>query len=141
MATLDQAIYARLQSVGAVTALVGTRVRLEEARQDEQLPYVERFEVSASPFQPLAGAASVMRRRIQFNCWAASPAEADAVRTAVRDALAGFAGTVTIPDSGSPLQTFQILAAIPDTEQPVYDDAGEVRSYGRSIDIIFHHPT
>lgn len=141
MATLDQAIYARLQAVSAVTALVGTRIRLEDARQDEQLPYVERFEISATPFQPLAGAASLMSRRIQFTCWAASPSVADAVRAALRDALAGFSGTVSIPGTGSPADSFQIMACIPDTEQAVYDDDGAGKAYGRSIDFIFHHLT
>lgn len=139
MATLDQAIYARLQAVSAVTALVGARVYLEEAPQAASLPYVERFEISGQPFEPLAGAASLMSRRIQFTCWASTPAAADAVRTAIRDALAGFTGSVSIPGSGSPTETFDIKAAIPESEATVFDEDGEVRAFGRSIDFTFHH--
>jgi hypothetical protein len=142
MATLHQALEVVIGAADGITALVSTRSYYEEAPQTATLPYLVRENVVGDPLGlPLDGVSTLDRTRVQFVAWAATPLAADQIRQAVIAALAGYAGTVAIPNSGSPPETFEIQGTIVDVQVSIPDESEPVsaRSYGRSVDIIFHH--
>lgn len=90
---IGKAIFARLGAVSAVTSLIATRVYAFPAPADVTRPYVTYQMISNPRERTIDGVTGLTRARMQLDCWAATPAEAEDVAAAVRQALEGFAGT------------------------------------------------
>ena len=94
MSALHEAIYAHLAADGGVAALVGTRIGKGRAQEDDDLPYVVFFEVSANSETGLAGAIGFATKRIQINSVARTYTAAHALAAAVFTAVNGTKGTL-----------------------------------------------
>lgn len=125
--TVIQAVCARLSSVSAVSALVGTRVWAMILPQEPTFPCVRVSLVDDVPTMHLRGVDQVMRARVQVDAVTDTRTSDDpyAVAHNVASAvfggfsagsalgLAGWSGTV-----GSP--GLEILAIVPDAEREQY---------------------
>ena len=128
MASIEESIYTQLSGHGGLSALVGTRIRPVTLGQDEKLPAVTFFEVSASRFSASGSDVGVVRKRFQISAWGASAPSARDVATQIRLALQRWNGTV----GGIVIQDTYI-----ENELDIYDPATEV--YHRPVDVeIFH---
>lgn len=91
---LEEAIYARLMAVAALTALVGTRIYPERAPSGATRPYLSYFQVSRVGEVTLGGSGGLTTRRYQLDIWDDSYLGAKALAEQVRLALDSFHGTV-----------------------------------------------
>jgi hypothetical protein len=94
----------------AVFALIGNRCYPAEAPQAPVYPLVIIQEVTNESEYSMDGAVGLGRARFQFNCDGKSALEVQSLRTALRNALGGFKGLVTITGL-SPPQAVRIQGA------------------------------
>ena len=92
--SFESSLETHLANDAGVAALVGTRIRPEVIAQRETLPAITHTSVSSTHEHNLGGATGVCHSRVQLDCYAATKAEAIAVREAVRLALVGYRGTI-----------------------------------------------
>lgn len=86
-----------LKADGGVAALVTARIYPLRLPQVPTFPAIVYQTVSTVVLDHNhGGAGRLLRSRVQFTCWAASHAGADALADALRSALDGYAGTMTI---------------------------------------------
>jgi len=98
-APIESAIVMRLLEDPTVAGLVGVRIDEGRPAQGSRLPAVAYREVFHESGQTTGKTRSSRRmgpdmKSIQFNCFAASIAEAEAVRDAIRGLLQGFIGGI-----------------------------------------------
>lgn len=86
---MKEAIYARLSSGAALSALVSGRITPVRRDQGAGLPAVVFHVISEPRRRTLAGQVSLIAGRMQIDCWGTDEAEADAVAKAVRARLEG----------------------------------------------------
>ena len=86
--TIHEDVTAYLQTVTALTALVGTRIMTPDLKQGTALPAVAFWRVTETPLH----VRSIMRPRFQCDCWADDPLECEQVADALTSALDGFHG-------------------------------------------------
>jgi hypothetical protein len=85
-------VYDVLKSSSAVVALVGDAIwRHSAAPQDGPRPYITWFIVTGLPDNQLSGLPSDDQMTVQVDCWAKTDAQAEALATAVRDAIEPYA--------------------------------------------------
>lgn len=97
MATIQEALHAKLVATSAVTALVSTRIYPEGSAQatgPEAAAYVTYEAVSGMVINDHDGASGLRRSRISFMAHAVTRASVVAVCEALIDALNGYSGTV-----------------------------------------------
>lgn len=97
--TAAEVVRARLLETGAITALIGQRVRTVVLAQNETLPAIRVQRISESEPMHLRGSGSLRRARVQVDSYAASFADARTLDAAVHgdgagSGLCGFAGMV-----------------------------------------------
>src|SRR5688572_11729988 len=103
--TPEAAVIARLSSLAAVTAIVGTRIYQLKAPQQGATPYVRVERISGLTDYHTRGADALQRARIQIDACAAETDGGDPLETAIDLAaaiegdgagggLSGFAGPV-----------------------------------------------
>lgn len=88
--TLRLDVWNRLQAVGAVTALVGTRVYRQEIPQGAALPYIGLRKVGSPRLQNLEGPTGEEDCRFEVACFGSDAGEAENVAEAVRGAMSGW---------------------------------------------------
>jgi hypothetical protein len=94
--TLLEAIHVYLSSKSAVTDLVGDRIyRVQRPQTTPTKPAITYSKVSGSDELYQAGTSTLGRMRVEVECWAATPASAEAVRDAIRNVCQRYAGTIT----------------------------------------------
>lgn len=128
MSLIEEALPARLAAVGAVTALVGTRVYPLRAPQNAVRPFVVYQRISAPRVSAFGSDTGIARPRFQVTAWADTYAGAKAVATAVRQALQRYRGTIL---------GVEILDCYVDTDQDLVDD--EVKLFGHATDFFIPH--
>lgn len=115
MATIDDAIYAILIADSDVTGLVGSgssaRVFPGFVPQGETYPQVCYLKVSGPTDHYLSGTSNPRRARFQLTSWATTKSGAEALATAVKDALNLYGSAI---------------AGITVTNIRVADDGGDV---------------
>ena len=94
---IESAIVRRLLEEPAVADLISDRIDEGRPAQGSKLPAVAYFEVFHQSGQTTGSSRSARRmgpemKSLQFNCFARTVLEAEAVRDAVRGLLQGFAG-------------------------------------------------
>ena len=125
---IGKAIFARLGAVSAVTALIASRVYPFPAPADGARPYVTYQMIGNPRERALDGVTGLARARMQLNCWAVTPVEAESLAEAVRQALEGYAGTaggVTVKHARS------------EDEGDLFDEAVDLT--GKRLDFIFEY--
>lgn len=88
MADIGAATRTKLIGTSAVAAILGTRVYPDQLPQAATLPAAVYFVVSGNEEVDLAGTTGVTHARVQIDCYAVTRLAANALATAVRNALA-----------------------------------------------------
>ena len=90
---LDESLYARLSTYGALIALTGTRIYPMKLPQTPTLPAITYYRVNAPTDHELGEAASTIEMATyRIQCWGATMTSARAVAAQVIAALDGFSG-------------------------------------------------
>ena len=108
--------------------LIGTRLYPLKLPQDPTVPAMTFQWISGQRAHAADGAVGLASPRVQFDCWAETYLEAEAVFEALRKRLDGFRGT-----AGSS----RVQGAFFETERDDYEDEG--RLYRRSADFFIWH--
>lgn len=121
--TVAAAIAERLLELSAVTALVGTRVRVMKLRQSDTLPAIRVDEISGIDDLHERGAVGVIKSRVQVDSYAdtASGVDPYAVASAVDAALHG-------DGAGSGLNAWRGSVGSPPFQIDVIRDLGVTRT-------------
>lgn len=90
--SMKSAIISLLKANAALTALVDARIRFGRSPAGDTLPRIVIHMIDADHAEHLLAATGKAIGRIQVNCYAESPKQADQVATAVREAIQGFRG-------------------------------------------------
>lgn len=130
---IDAAIFEILKADSTAASIFGQRFYMREAPESVTLPYCVRSEVNAERFHTLSGAGQLERCSRQITVIAATEADAIAGREAIRDALDGYLGSVTI--SGT---TIKITSSISTNFGDIDDTGSEPRVYGKFVEFSFH---
>lgn len=91
---LQEAIYSRLTSVQAVSALVSTRVYPRVMPQNVKLPAIAYQRTDEERFSAMTGDIGIVRATLEVSCWGTTFSSARDVAAAVRGALQRYRGTV-----------------------------------------------
>jgi hypothetical protein len=83
----------RLEAVTAVTDEVSTRIYQDLVPNDPTLPYIAVHAIAGTNSSHLGGESVAAQETYQIDVYAASYADRDAVKEAVRNALSGWRGT------------------------------------------------
>ncbi len=99
MATIEEAVVAKMAATSAITALIGsgTAMRLYPlvVPQTVALPAVAYQKISSPKEQAHDGPSNLARSRFQFTCEAETYAGVKAVATAIKNCWNSFRGTVS----------------------------------------------
>jgi hypothetical protein len=125
---IEEALPERLEAVGAVTALVGTRIYPLRAPEGATRPFVTFQRISGIREVAFGADPGLARPRFQVTAWADTYAGAKSLATAIRQALERFRGTVL---------GVEILDCFVDNDEDLVDD--EVRLFGVATDFFVHH--
>ena len=98
MAEIEEAVYSRLTTTAAVTAIVGagsaSRIYPNKIPQEATLPAVAYQRVSTRRVKAHAAPTGLARVRVQVTCVARTYSEVKGLAVVVRKALEGVMGTV-----------------------------------------------
>ena len=94
MASIEESIYSLLVNDGAVTAIVGTRVRPGYLPEGGALPAISYDRISTPRVRSLSGLSGLAHPRFQITMWAATYSAVKSLAVAVKAALADKTGTV-----------------------------------------------
>lgn len=116
--TIEQGLVYKLQNTAGLTALIGTRVYLEQLPQGATLPCLtyQRISTSRVLTHDTSGSSGTAYPRFQFDAWATTYGSAKAIADALRAALNGFKGTIT---SGA--DSVVVQASLVDSETSLPD--------------------
>lgn len=128
MSVIEEALPARLESVTAVTDLVGTRIYPKRAPEGVTRPFLTFQRISSFREVAFGTNPGLAKPRFQFTAWGDTEAQVQAVVTAVRQALERFRGTVL---------GVEILDCFVDNDEGLTDD--EAKLQGHAIDFFVHH--
>jgi hypothetical protein len=131
--TVEDAIIARLESLPAVTALVGSRIYVGKLPQRAVFPAIRVQAISTIQSTHLRGAGATQRSRVQVDAIAWEGSSPDPVTVARSidqaahglgdgSALCGWTGSV-----GSP--AFTVVAVFPFGTHEAYDAENDLRQY------------
>jgi hypothetical protein len=121
----------------ALAALIGTRLHPLRLPQNPTLPAMTYQWVSGERAHALDGAVGLSSPRVQFDCWAGTYLQAEAVFEAFRKRLDGFRG-----DIGS--TPTKVQGAFFESERDMYEDSADagtgsgVGMYRRSADFFIN---
>jgi hypothetical protein len=129
---LETGLYTLLSTNAGVSALVGTRIYPVQGPPDAPTyPYIT--------YQPVTGgseyalnSAEARRKRIQFDCWAASALANLQILTALRNVLTGYTGTLT---DGT-----RVLFTTRENEMANFDDSQKVYRSVCEYEFLFVEP-
>jgi hypothetical protein len=97
MSDVIQAVYERLSTGTAVTALVSTRIYPIAPPQNATLPYVLIGTINETRYPTLTGATGVATSQLTIACVADTRLAAHNIAEAIRARINGFRGVVTPP--------------------------------------------
>lgn len=92
--SVQSAIYTRLSGEVRITNLVGTRIYPNVAPLSAVKPYITFFIISEEHEHHMGGASGLAHPTVQFDIWADSNQDAEAIAEQIRDVCDGYRGTV-----------------------------------------------
>lgn len=93
MSLIEEAVFTKLTTTAAVSALIGTRMRPQLAAEADQYPMLVYDKESDGALGHMSGTTHLSHCTISLDAWATTYAAAKAIRDAVRTALKGYSGT------------------------------------------------
>lgn len=92
---IEEAIFAKLTTDAAVSALVSTRVYPGQAPQSSALPLIVYQQAAQQKLQTLTGVINLNSHTMSLDMWGESYAAVKALYHAVRNCLVGFRGELS----------------------------------------------
>ncbi len=92
--SMKTSLITHLNAQSGLTDLVGSRIRITYAEQDDALPYVVLSQISNVPIHHMTAASTKTQGRFQFDSYGATTLSAESVAEQLRQALDGFRGTM-----------------------------------------------
>jgi len=132
--TIEQGLVAELLADAGVSALVGTRVHPHVIPQDGELPAITYQRISSQREMQMDGPLSLIRVRMQVDCWSSSYSGAKSLADAVRSALNGV-GIRSPKTLGS--ESVQLVFL--ESDNDLADFEGDKREYRVSQDWMIYH--
>lgn len=125
---------ARLLASASVSALVGDRIEPSASSETTTLPRVVYSRFSADHHHHHGGGAGLVFYRIQYDVFATSQEQMDAVGEALRNRLDGFRGPIT---TGAESRFFGLIRLEIERDEPVPPtDGSDQILYRRSLDFF-----
>ncbi len=135
--TPEQAVLERILDIGAVTAIVGTRVRMLKLRQAETLPAIRVQRISRLSDYHMRGENNLQRARVQVDVYAAEASGGDPYASALDLAAlvhgdgngpnaSGLSGWIGVT-SGSPVMQIVGVFLVDDSVGYEAEELREVR--------------
>jgi hypothetical protein len=135
---IADALYTILSGFAGLTALVSTRIYPRRAPQEVTAPYVIFQRISTIRDHSHSGPSGLANPRYQFDAYAATPEEADAISDQIRLALDGYTGTVTSGESPALFPDVWIQGIFAEDERDItFDDKAELHRTSSDF-FIFH---
>ena len=133
MITIEEGLAAFLVANAAVNAIVSGRVYPNKLPQTVTLPALtyQRVDTPRVHSHDTSGATGTAHPRIQFDCWAASYANAKGLADALRGALNGYKGTM------GTVNPVTVQSALQEDER--FDDFADAGIVRISCDFIIWH--
>lgn len=128
-------LFAFLQADASLTALIDDRIYPGFAPTDKPSPYItyERSSQITTHHQAIGNSTSIIeRQRFQFDCWAKTEIEADAIKDALVLLLDGFTG---IMNSASDVRRVFLQNVIDNHEDPI--DGSQIADHRTTADFEF----
>lgn len=97
MSTLHDALFAYLSSCAALQLQVGTQIYPSQAPTTVQAPYLIYNQISTLDHRSMGGTGNLEQAVIQFDAYAGSKVQANAIERALFDVLQDFRGLM-LPD-------------------------------------------
>lgn len=126
--TIEEALYYKLSTDAAITALISTRVYPFQMPQNPTYPAMTYRRISTRQPFDLSGPGDMDNPRFQFDCYAPSYAAAKGLAKALRSVMVGFSGVVLGVD---------ICAVFFLNEVDRFDDVPGV--FGIAVDLRVQH--
>lgn len=122
--SINAAIVAHLESIAAVTDIVGTKIYHQRAPQGSCSPLIVFNKISGIPYYHFGGRSGKQRATFQLDGYALTPAGATALETAIQHAMDTFLGTI----AGAQIDQCHLIDTREMEEAPQQGtDAGEFR--------------
>lgn len=131
MATIGEALVARLAADGTVAGLVTTRIYRNKAPLGTARPYLVYQVIDSFRDHALDGPTGLNAGRVQFSAWAATHLAAKAIADAVRASLDGYRGT---------LSGVAVRGVTSQNEVDLYDDDTDLEGVVVDFTITFVDP-
>lgn len=137
MAFLEQAVFNRLYTYSAASAVFSGRVYDMRLPQDVTFPCCSYNRVASTRLQGHDQTVGLARSIVRVNCWGETYRQAKNGANAVRQTWDGFAGTIV---------SVLVSAVLMDTEIDLFEEdrlkEGEKGVYQTNVEmIIWHHET
>jgi hypothetical protein len=130
--SLSEDLRAFLLADATIASLIGARIYPIVLPQGPTVPALTYHWVSIDEIYTMAGPSGLVVKRIQFDCWAETFKEVEALSDAIRLRIDGFSGWL---NTGSPPSS-RIQAIFREVERDWYED--EPVLYRRTIDYFIH---
>jgi len=117
--SVKTAIFAELTGNSNVTNVVSTRVWLNQAQQNETLPYVVYHRLDATPEYHMAAQSGLTRDLFQVDCYDDDPDDVHDLSEVIRLALSGNTGTIGSGSNTAVVRRFAMLNSIDFFEEPI----------------------
>lgn len=131
MSSIEDALYARLSTDAAVTALVSTRIYPVHAPQGATYPAVVFTRLDTTATTALGTASRFFNSRFQFDAWAKTYESSKAIVTAIRESLDALDTTIL---------GVRIWAIVYNTEVDIFEDETQLYRNAVDFDVIFSQP-
>lgn len=134
---IEQAIFGKLTTDATVTARIGTRLYPGQAPADAALPLSVYGKANQQYIMALARRLSTNRYTMHLDVWARDYDDCQAAYHAIRDSLAGFAGTL-----GEGGETVAVLGIFDeggddDAEGPIFAEENGLYRAGIDLSITY----
>jgi hypothetical protein len=117
--SIKTAIFAELAGNSNVTNVVSTRVWLNQAKQNETLPYVVFHRLDNTPEYHMGAQSGLTRGLFQIDCYDDDPDDAHDLSEVIREALSGQRGTIGSGSHTAVMRRMAMLSSIDFFEEPI----------------------
>lgn len=138
--SIRAAIYSHLTTTASITDTLSSTTDVFGPGTFPDSPpekYIVIHQISKVPERHLGGGSGIARVRVQFDCWADTPEDADAIAEALRESLDNFRGA--LGTGSSEVFANQIQLDDDNDNEAVPINASQSGKVGRSLDFFITH--
>ena len=138
--TLLEALAVYLASKSQITDIASTRIYRLKRPKNTSLPAITYRKLWGQDQLYQAGTSTLAEVRVRITCWAAAPNTAESLRSAVRDVLQRYSGTITDDEENVTIILARLEGDAEDYDEP--EDASDNGTYVAPVDVhIWWRPT